>query len=120
MSSIANTIYQAIVNHTQWKKHLHDIVEQGHHPDDFSLEQDQFDKWLKANAQELSRYEHYSKVVELNRKLHYEAQRIIHLALTGKSAEAKTLIEYGSDFEHLSQNLVQNIIAWHDTVIGKK
>jgi len=120
VSSIANTIYQAIVNHTHWKKHLHNIIEQGGNPDDFAIEQDKFDNWLKTNAKELSQYEHYSKVVELNRKLHYEAQKIIHLALSGKPTEAKALIEYGSDFEHLSQNLVQNIIAWHDIVIGKK
>ncbi len=29
MSQIANTIYQAIVSHTTWKKRLHDIIDAG-------------------------------------------------------------------------------------------
>ncbi len=120
MSSIANTIYQAIVTHTTWKKRLHEVVEQGSNPYDFSIEHNEFNKWLKENVNELSQYEHYSTVVKLNNELHREARQIIHLALTGKQAEAQALIEYGSEFEHLSQDLVQNIIAWHDSVVGKK
>ena len=120
MDHIATTIYQAIVTHTMWKKRLHEAIKNGKYQDSLLTEQDRFTQWLQENADELSLYEHYPKVVELNNKLHNEAQKIMHLAQNGKEKEAEVAIEYGSDFEHLSQKLVQNIIAWHDIMVGKK
>jgi hypothetical protein len=58
-------------------------------------------------------------VVELHERLHQEAQQIMRLSRNGKHAEAKAAASYGSNFEHLSQELVQNIIAWHDIVTGR-
>ena len=119
MSNIANEIYLAIVKHTAWKKRLHNVIETGKKAENLSVEHCELGKWLKDNAISLSSHRHYSKVVELHDKLHKEADRIVSLALRGKTEEARTAIEYGSEFEHISQELVRNIIAWHDAVIGK-
>jgi hypothetical protein len=109
----------AIVAHTAWKKRLHDALNTGHVGHELESKNCELSKWLKDNADELSLYEHYNKVSELHDKLHQEADKIIRLARSGKREEAKAAANYGSEFEHISQQLVQNIIAWHDVVIGK-
>jgi hypothetical protein len=120
MSQIANTIYQAIVSHTTWKKRLHDIIDAGVNEYDVDARRCGFGKWLKENAEQLSLYEHYQHIVNLHSQFHQDAEKIIQLALEEKWKEASKAIEYGSDFDHLSQELVKNLIAWHDIVIGKK
>jgi len=119
MSNIANEIYQAIVKHTAWKKRLHLIVETGKKGENISAENSELGKWLKVNAATLNSHPHYLAVLELQEKLHIEAQKAVALALRGKLEEARAAIEYGSEFEHLSQTLVHNIITWHDAVTGK-
>lgn len=116
MNKIAHQIYKSIVHHTTWKKHLHEMIESCIVDEDLSEEVCEFGQWLKENFEELKGSEHYSKVVELHHQVHKEAQRIITLALSGKREEALVAIAYGSEFEHTSQLLVQNIIAWHDAV----
>jgi len=120
MSQIANTIYQAIVSHTTWKKRLHQIIDTGSNEYDVDAGHCEFGKWLKEQAEELSLYEHYQHIVHLHSQFHQDAQKIIQLTVDGKWKEANKAIEYGSDFDHLSQELVKNLIAWHDIVIGKK
>lgn len=118
--NLANEIYQAIVKHTAWKKRLHNVIETGKKDDKVSAEHSELGQWLKANASELSSHKHYVKVLELHEQLYKEAQRIVILAQRGSVEDARTAIEYGSAFERLSQELVHNIIVWHDAVIGKK
>jgi hypothetical protein len=119
MSNLANEIYLAIVKHTAWKKRLHNVIETGKRGEALGIEHCELGKWLKEHDAKLSSHYYYSKVVELHQKLHKEADRLVSMAVRGNTAEARTAVEYGSDFEHLSQELVRNIIAWHDTVIGK-
>ncbi len=119
MSNIANTIYQAIVAHTAWKKRLREIIDTGENVYDVNPENCEFGKLLCEYVDELSVYDQYSKVVVLHNKFHAEAAKIIQLALNGHQQEANTAIEYGKDFDNISQDLVKNLIAWHDAVIGK-
>jgi radical SAM superfamily enzyme with C-terminal helix-hairpin-helix motif len=119
MNNIANEIYQAIVKHTAWKKRLHQVIDTGKKGQDVGIEHCELGKWLKEHAAQLGSYQHYSIVVDLHNKLHKEADQIVNLASRGRTTEAKTAIEYGSEFEHLSQDLVRNIIAWHDVVTKK-
>ena len=119
MSNTANTIYQAIVAHTAWKKRLREIIDTGENMYDVSPENCDFGKLLNEHIDELSVYDQYSKVVVLHNEFHEEAAKIIQLALNGHLQEANTAIEYGKDFDNTSQDLVKNLIAWHDAVIGK-
>lgn len=116
MEKIAHQIYKAIVHHTTWKKHLHEMIESGIVDEELGEEVCEFGQWLKENVEKLNSSEHYFKVAELHHQVHKEAQRIITLALSGRREEALAAIVYGSEFEHISQSLVQNIIAWHDAV----
>ncbi len=121
MSNTGNTIYQAIVSHTAWKKRLREIIDTGENKYDVDTEHCKFGKWLKENADGLlSIYEHYPQVVHLHDQFHKEADKIIRLALYEKLQEANTAVGYGGDFDHISQGLVRALIAWHDVVIGKQ
>ena len=120
MSNIANTIYQAIVAHTAWKKRLNELVKAGGiDGQGFKIKNCEFKRWLEENAQELSHYEHYTKVFELHEIVHEKAEQIVSLTLQGKKSEAQSQMEYGGEFEELSKELVQLLIEWHDVVIGK-
>ncbi|MDY6991251.1 MAG: CZB domain-containing protein [Pseudomonadota bacterium] len=119
MTNIANTIYMAIVAHTKWKKRLQEAVQNGDVGAEFNEEQCELSKWLKEHGEELSYHEHYNRFVALHDKLHQQAETIIQLVHDEQLEQAKAAVDYGSEFEHLSQELVQHIIAWHDTIIGK-
>jgi hypothetical protein len=119
MSNTANTIYQAIVAHTAWKKRLNELVKTGTSEQDFKMENCEFKQWLDENAQELSQYQHYAKVSKLHKTVHEKAEEIISSTLQGKKSEAQSQMEYGGEFEELSKELVQLLIEWHDIVIGK-
>mgnify|MGYP003572345585 CR=1 FL=1 len=120
MSNIANTIYGAIVSHTAWKKHLHNVVDAGKNESNLGQKTCELSKWFEENVKELSQYKHYPLVTELHNKFHQETDKIIQLALNGKQQQANAAVEYGSDFDKISKELVQTLIAWHDVVIGKK
>jgi len=121
MSNVANQLYKAIMRHTTWKKRFHNMIETGVIiEDDLSEENCEFGRWLKESKPELELYENYSTTVELHNKLHKEAKRIGALVLSGRRDAAYSAIAYGSEFERLSQSLVQHTIAWHDVVVGKK
>ncbi len=120
MSNTANTIYEAIVAHTAWKKRLRDIIDSGKNKYDADPKHCEFGQWLIEHADGLlSIYEHYPQVVHLHDQFHKEAEKIIQLALNGKQQQANAAVEYGSDFDKISTELVQALIAWHDVVIGK-
>ena len=120
MSNTANAIYEAIVVHTAWKNKLREIIKTGKNKYDVDAEHCQFGKWLIEHADGLlSVYKHYPQIVYLHDQFHKEAGKIIQLALDRKFKEANTSVGYGGDFDHISQEMVKNLIAWHDVVIGK-
>jgi len=113
MSEVANMIYMAIVAHTIWKKRLREVIDtrvnvyDTHHDG----------KWLKEERYRLSaEYEIYETINELHREFHNEAEKVIQLALAGKSEEADAAIDYGSDFDKVSRKLVKSILDWHDAI----
>jgi len=116
MSQIANTLYHAIVAHTAWKKRLREIIDSGKNEYDIDVEHCQFGQWLKEQADILKTYEHYQDVIHLHNEFHQEAEQIILLALKGKVKEANTAVGYGNHFDHISQELVKNLIALHDQI----
>lgn len=120
MSHAANKIYMAVVAHTAWKKRFHDIVTSGKGECDTNPERCEFGKWLIDNIDEFKVYAYYPKVLELHSQFHQEAHRIMALHLSGKKSEASGAVNYGSEFERISQELVRTVIAWHGEVSGKK
>ncbi len=117
MSNLANEIYMLIVSHTKWKKRLQEIVNAGSGDFDSMLQEDsEFYKWIKSNAEQFEGDSHYKAVFSLHQEFHRETEKIIQLALEGEKDKAAKIMDYGSDYERLSQQLVQRIIAWHDEV----
>ncbi len=116
MINPAKIIYQAIVAHIAWKKHLRDIINTGQSEYDVNPDHCDFGHWLNENADKLSLYEHYSEVVNLHKRFHKEAEKIIQLVLNNKRQDAELAVAYGEEFDHLSQELVKNLLAWHEIV----
>lgn len=116
MSTLANDIYMLIVSHTNWKKRLNEMINAGEKDYDQALkEHANFCQWVIDNT-ELEQDDHARKVVDIHEHFHQEAQKITQMVAEGKANEALSATDYGSEFERLSQSLVQCIIAWHDKV----
>ncbi|MDD2816799.1 MAG: CZB domain-containing protein [Thiotrichaceae bacterium] len=120
MSNLANTIYQAIVAHTIWKKRLRDSLETGDADYESCAENCEFGKWLRQDAEVLRVYSHYAPVFELHEEFHKSAHEVIGLVRNGKIEVARNLLQSGGAFEQTSRKLTEEIIAWHDVVMGKK
>lgn len=120
--STANTVYMAIVQHNNWKHRLKDIIDTGviDKSYDPSPEHCQFGKWLEEYRGSLEMFEKYHDVVQLHKKFHEEADRIVKLSIVSGKAVAHAAMDYGSTFDHISQALVKAIIDWHDEIIAKK
>jgi len=106
----------AILSHTAWKKRLHNAIETGGTEYDPDPNHCEFGKWLRNNEDELGQYEQYASIIELHEQFHNEAKKIVEFAVAGQKKEALAAMEYGSDFEKISQKLVHLIITWHDEV----
>ncbi|MEN9461842.1 MAG: hypothetical protein RIS84_1862 [Pseudomonadota bacterium] len=120
MSNLANTIYQAIVAHTIWKKRLRESLDTGTADYESCAESCDFGKWLRQDAELLRTYSHYTPVFELHEHFHKVAHEIIHLVRNGDVEAARNLLQSGGEFEQTSRKLTEEIIAWHDVVMGKK
>ncbi|MEK7992034.1 MAG: CZB domain-containing protein [Thiotrichaceae bacterium] len=117
MSNLANEIYMLIVSHTKWKKRLQEMVNAGEGNFDSMLKEDsEFCEWIKANTEQFQGDSHYEAVSNLHHEFHRETEKIIQLAADSDKETASKAMDYGSDYERLSQLLVQKIIAWHDEV----
>jgi hypothetical protein len=117
MSNLANEIYMLIVSHTKWKKRLQEMVNAGEGDFDSMLKEDsEFCEWIKLNAEQFQGDSHYESVSNLHQEFHRETEKIIQLAADSDKETASKAMDYGSDYERLSQQLVQKIIAWHDEV----
>ncbi|WP_353569964.1 CZB domain-containing protein [Candidatus Albibeggiatoa sp. nov. BB20] len=117
MSNLANEIYMLIVSHTKWKKRLQEMVNAGEGDFDSMLKEDsEFCEWIKSNSGQFQGDSHYEAVSNLHQEFHRETEKIIQLAADSDKETASKAMDYGSDYERLSQLLVQKIIAWHDEV----
>jgi hypothetical protein len=117
-------VYSAIVQHTRWKLALKNTIEtgtiwEGYEP---NPEQCEFGRWMQENKLELqglTRQQHFDKVDHLHREFHFSAERIVEAAIRGEKNKAQAELDYGSKFDHTSQDLVKAIIAWHDELTAK-
>jgi hypothetical protein len=111
----------AIVQHTTWKGKLKGMVDSGVKIANYdpNPEHCEFGKWMLAQPAEFQASQHFHTVDELHRRFHAEADKIVAAAIGGDKARAHAALDYGSAFDHTSQQLVQAIIAWHDNLSGK-
>lgn len=116
MSNLANDIYMLIVSHTKWKKRLQEQINtESNELGKMLGESTEFYAWIKAHDQ-FSDNPHYQAVIALYQQFQDESDKIISSVLDGNKETALKAMDYGSDYERLSQQLVQQIIAWHDEV----
>jgi deoxycytidylate deaminase len=120
MNETANMIYSAIVAHTIWKKRLREVIDTGINIYDTNPEHCRFGTWLREEYEQLSEYANYEIVRNLHYKFHTEAHTIIQLAESGKKKEANLAVEYGSNFDEVSRQLVKSILEWHDVIIKRQ
>jgi len=72
-----------------------------------------FGKWLYgtiSSQEKLSPY--YAQVKDLHAQFHEEAGRILEMALSGRTVEAKKSIEMGSKYITVSGKLVTTLMKW--------
>lgn len=104
-------IMEAIVIHNKWKFDLKNAIETGQ--SDFTVDDIQnthlctLGKWL--DSVEGKCLPDYFKIVELHRKFHHEAGKILYLALTGQPSQAIAKMQLGSLFSQLSSQLIDKL-----------
>jgi hypothetical protein len=111
-------IDHAIGAHALWKSRLKMTIESGRidMPVDSIRRDDQcdFGKWLQGKA--LSAADKATadcrKVDELHRRFHQTAARVVELALSGRKAEAETMMILGGEYAAISDKLTEAMTDW--------
>ena len=118
MRSLLINIDEVIQHHSAWKSHLKKAVEQGQSELTVSNTRNpylcSFGKWL-ASA-EGKNLPHYLEIVELHKKFHEEAAKILGLALAGRQQEAVAGLKMGSAFNQSTAKLVNKLVEIRDTI----
>ena len=114
---IKKQIFGALGAHGKWKTRLHDAAETGTSEWDpetvKSCHNCEFGKWLDAFPNE-GKDESYTKVFALHDRFHKEAARVLAMALSGATSEAKAEIAPDSEYAHLSLELSSALMEWRD------
>jgi hypothetical protein len=117
MASIEE-IDKAIGAHALWKSRLKMTIESGRidMPVDGIRRDDQcdFGKWLRGSA--LSAPDKattdYRNVIDLHGQFHLIAARVVELALSGRKAEAETMMILGGEYASISARLTDAMLNW--------
>jgi hypothetical protein len=113
-------IEAALAAHAQWKKRLQDAIETGQ--SSFQAENVrkdnacQFGQWLYALSDTDRNTAVFTKVRELHASFHRTAGEILHLALSGKRAEALKALEFGGPYGKATGELVLALQAWKQQI----
>jgi len=104
-------IDEMIIAHSKWKYYLEKAIETNQ--SQFTVEEVEnchacaFGKWLdSAEGKKLS---DYSEIYELHKKFHFEASKVLALALAGDKTEAETQMQFGSPYSILTSRLVNKL-----------
>ncbi len=109
-------IEAALAAHAQWKKRLQDAIEAGQST--FRVEDVrkdnvcQFGQWLHGLPEADRQSAAFMKVRELHGTFHKIAGEILHLALSGKKAEALRALEFGGPYGKATGELVLALQTW--------
>lgn len=118
---IATEIYSGILQHTRWKAGLKKTIDTGDIWENYQPDPEQcaFGRWMKENYLDLTQLvfkEHFDEVDKLHRLFHQVGEQVVENVLKGDVEAAKQAMEYGGEFEQISQQLVQAIINWHEAL----
>lgn len=117
MASIEQ-IDRAIDAHALWKSRLKMTIESGRidMPVDSIRRDDQcdFGKWLhgKTLTPADRATADYRNVVDLHGQFHLTAARVVELALSGRKAEAETMMILGGEYAAISARLNDAMLNW--------
>ncbi len=111
-------IDRALGAHALWKSRLKMTIESGRidMPVDSIRRDDQcdFGKWLRGKA--LSAADKattdYRTVIDLHGQFHLTAARVVELALSGRKAEAETMMILGGEYAAISARLDDAMMSW--------
>lgn len=112
------TFDQAIVVHSNWKKHLKKAIETG--TSDVTLAETKdvhqclLGQWL--DSQEGKYLPHYTELLKMHEAFHEEAAAILQLVLLGEKTEAAERITLGSRFGQLSAQLINKLVEIRDSL----
>jgi len=108
---------KAIKNHSVWKVRLKDAVDTG--KSDFTPNQVranhlcEFGKWLATLPYNEKALDEYKTIQTLHEKFHFEAARVLQLALNGQRDEAHVaLTNITGDFMYTSALLINALTEW--------
>jgi hypothetical protein len=111
-------IDKAIGAHALWKSRLRMTIESGRidMPVDSIRRDDQcdFGKWLLGKDLGAADREtpEYRAVSDLHARFHKTAARVVELALSGRRAEAETMMILGGEYAAISDRLTEAMIDW--------
>ncbi|MCS7091381.1 MAG: CZB domain-containing protein, partial [Limisphaera sp.] len=107
---------RAMAAHGAWKRRLEEAIRSGQ--SDLTPEQAgadnqcEFGKWLHGAPAEIRQSEQWQQVRALHADFHREAARVLSLALSGRSAEARQSMEHGGPFTVCSGRLIEALRQW--------
>lgn len=113
-------IEAALAAHAQWKQRLQDAIATGQST--FQAENVrkdnacQFGQWLYAVSEADRNTPMFMKVRELHASFHRTAGEILHLAVSGKKAEALKALEFGGPYGKATGELVLALQTWKQQI----
>lgn len=117
---IKKEITKAISSHGMWKNTLRSSIDTGKCSSTPEKVQHDyhcsFGKWLLNRIDPSLQGFLYNEIIEIHKKFHIEAARVLTLALKGKKEEALELIQLGSEFSKISSLLISKLIKWQDSI----
>ncbi len=121
-SRVEEQITAAIAAHAMWKQRLRIAIQTG--ATDISVEtirvdnQCVFGKWLYSDSipPRVKQSPEYQKVLKLHADFHKVAARVAELAISGRAAEAETLMKVNGEYAIASAQLTQAMTDWKKKV----
>ena len=114
--SIHDQIKSAIGAHGLWKSRLREAIAGGTSQLRASVVRDdhqcEFGKWLHSADATTKQSKHYGSCLEIHRRFHIAAAKIVSLIAVGKKQEASEALEGNSDFSKTSTELTLAMMAW--------
>jgi hypothetical protein len=123
MKDVSQEFDKAIAAHGQWKTRLKQAIESSTIDVPVATiamnNQCAFGKWLYSPTltPEDKTTPHYKTVTELHTQFHKAAAKIAALAVAGKKADAKQLLEINGDFATISGQLTGALMVWKKSFV---
>lgn len=120
-TALSDQLFNALRAHAAWKLRLVQAIETG--TSEFQVDTVRVDnacpfgQWLYGGiGADARRSPNYEKVRGLHATFHREAAGVLALAVGGRTAEARTAMEIGRDFNRASSQLTLALTAWQESL----